>query len=169
MHEAPSIPTMRTPFQFLILSSALFVSCSKEKDDPATPAPSTPAACGISGARLQASFQGATFCANTFLFGDLGTHLTVNGIASNGATLTLELDSLEVGSYEMDGSTNYMIHTSAMAMGYETVNTTPATLNITTHDTASNRIQGSFNGPVVEPVGGASAQISGTFDITYTE
>jgi len=160
---------MRHATQLLLLTAFLFVSCSKDKDDPATPAPSTPATCGIAGARLQASFQGATFCANTFLFGDLGTHLTVNGIASNGATLTLELDSLEVGSYEMDGSTNYMIHTSAMALGYETVNATPATLNIASHDTASNRIQGSFSGPIVEPAGGTSAQISGTFDITYTE
>lgn len=69
----------------------------------------------------------------------------------------------------MDGSTNYMIHTSALAMAYETVNATPATLNIISHDTVTNRIQGSFSGPIVEPVGGTSAQISGTFDITYTE
>lgn len=153
----------------LALPLALLTACDKEKDDPATPAPATPTTCGVAGARLQASFQSNAFCANASLFGDLGTHLTVNGIASNGATLTLELDSLEVGSYEMDGSTNYMIHTSALAMAYETVNATPATLSITSHDTGANRIQGSFSGPLVEPIGGTSAQISGTFDITYAE
>lgn len=160
---------MRLVHLALALPLVMLTACDKEKDETATPAPTTPAVCGIAGARLQATFQGNAFCANTSLFGDLGTHLTVNGIASNGATLTLELDSLEVGSYEMDGSTNYMIHTSALAMAYETVNATPATLNIISHDTGTNRIQGNFSGPIVEPVGNTSAQISGTFDITYTE
>lgn len=84
---------MRLVYIALALPLIFLTACDKE-DDAATPAPSTPAACGISGARLQATFQGNAFCANTSLFGDLGNHLTVNGITSNGATLTLELDSL---------------------------------------------------------------------------
>jgi hypothetical protein len=160
---------MRHVLFALLPSLVLLSACDKEKDDPVTPAPASSTTCGIAGARLQATFQGAAFCANASLFGDLGTHLTVNGIASNGATLSMELDSLEVGAYEMDGSTNYMIFTSALAMAYETVTPTPATLTIISHDTAANRIQGSFSGPVVEPIGSTSAQISGTFDVTYTE
>lgn len=95
--------------------------------------------------------------------------LTVNGIAQSGMTLTLELDSLDVGSYEMGTDANHVLYTSGLGMAYESTDATPATLVIESHDTGSNRIKGSINGPLTEPLGSTSQHISGSFDITYLE
>ncbi|MBL7953074.1 MAG: hypothetical protein JNM62_15300 [Flavobacteriales bacterium] len=158
---------LRSTLPFLFVLS-LF-SCKKEDD--AAPVVSAPAAlCGIAGARLQASFAGESFCANASLFGDLGADvITINGISTAGMTLTLELDSLEVGTYAMTTDVNHALYTTGMGLAYESSDATPATLTIDSHDTGSNRIRGSVMGPLTEPLGGTSATITASFDITYIE
>lgn len=124
----------------------------------------------MAGARLQATFVGESFCANASLFGDLGADvITINGISTSGMTFTLELDSLEVGTYEMRTEVNHALYTTGIGLAYESTDGTPATLTIESHDTGSNRIRGSVNGPLTEPLGGTSANIAATFDITYIE
>lgn len=155
---------------FLVPFALSLVAC--EKDDDAAPSPSvpTPVVCGIDGARLQATFAGESFCANASLFGDLGADMiTINGITTGGSTFTLELDSLEVGSYTMGADANHAVYTTGLGMGYETTNATPATLTIASHDTGTNRIRGSVSGPFTEPLGGSSSSMVANFDITYTE
>lgn len=152
----------------LTLSALVFVTaCKKDEDEPA-PTP-TPASCGVAGARLQATFDGTSFCANTSLFADQAIGLTVNGIASNGATLTLELDSLAAGTHPIKSGTNTVLFTTTMALAYTAVDADPGTLTITSHDTATNHIQGSFEAPLYSGLGGAPKNISGSFDLFYIE
>lgn len=154
------------PLFFIIAAT---VAC--KKDDDATPSTPTPApTCGIAGASLRSTFGSESFCANASLFGDLaGDVLTVNGISQTGITLTLELDSLEPGSYDMGTDVNHVLYTSGLGMGYESADAMPATLVIDSHDMGSNRIRGSVSGPLSEPLGGTSQHINASFDITYLE
>lgn len=158
----------RSTLALFFIALATF-ACKKEDDT--APSTSTPAAtCGIAGARLQSTFGSESFCANASLFGDLAVDvLTVNGISQSGITLTLELDSLEPGSYDMGTDVNHVLYTSGLAMGYESVDGDPATLVIDSHDATANRIRGSITGPLFEPLGGSSHVINATFDITYLE
>lgn len=150
----------------LLLSIALLPSCKKDDD---TPAPIPVSTCGIAGARLQASFLSEAFCPGISLFADnaAGT-LTINGVSASGSTLTLELESLDPGSYDMTEDANHVLFMN-MTGAYESSNSDPATLVIASHDEGANRIQGSFTGPLTNPLGGASPTISGSFDLTYLE
>jgi len=156
----------RTLTSFLFLSFVLFSSCKKD-EDAATPTPQ-PVVCGIAGARLQASFLGEAFCPGVSLFADNAIVLTINGVSSSGSTLTLELDSLDPGTYAITEDANHVLFTN-LTGAYESSNSDPATLVIASHDQGTNRVQGSFTGPLTNPLGGTPPTISGSFDMTYLE
>ncbi len=155
----------RTLSCILLLSIALLPSCKKDDD---TPAPTPVPTCGIAGARLQASFLGETFCPGLSLFADQAVVLTINGVSLSGSTLTLELDSLDPGTYDMTEDANHVLFTNITG-AYESSNSDPATLVIASHDEGANRIQGSFSGPLTNPLGGTSPTITGSFDMFYLE
>jgi len=154
-------------FSLLALSVLLITACKKDEDAP-TPTP-TPATCGVAGARLQATFDGTAFCANTSLFASLALGLTVSGIASDGSTLSLELDSLTVGTFPIKEGTNTVLFTTNLALGYTAVDADPGTLIIASNDTVTNRIQGSIEAPLYSGLGGAPKNIGGSFDLYYIE
>lgn len=159
--------TLRVTLPLLGIGLLAFAACKKDDDDD--PAPATPVVCGIDGMRLQGMIGSDAFCANTSLFADLAILLTANGIQSNGATLTMELDSVDVGTYAMSQDINHVLYTDQLGLAWQTNDGSPATLTITSHDTGSNRIKGAVNGNLFSPVGGASRDISVNFDLTYTE
>ncbi|HRH68026.1 MAG TPA: hypothetical protein PLB89_00830 [Flavobacteriales bacterium] len=156
----------RTLACILLLSIVLLPSCKKDEDDP--PAQTPVPTCGIAGARLQASFLSESFCPDLSLFADRAVVLTINGVSASGSTLTLELDSLDPGSYDMTEDANHVLFTN-LTGAYESSDTSPATLVIASHDEGSNRIQGSFSGPLTNPLGGTPPTISGSFDMIYLE
>lgn len=153
----------------LIIALTLLASCKKEEDDPTpTPIPQ-PVACGIAGARLQAGFLGEAFCPGVSLFADNAAGvITINGVSLSGSTLTLELDSLAPGNYAITQDANHILFTTITG-AFESSNTAPASLTIVSHDLAANRIQGSFTGPLMDPLTGATPTVSGSFDMTYLE
>lgn len=158
-----------THFASLALACILFASCGKDKDDIPTPLGGGSTECGTSGARLQATFDGASWCANASLFAALADILTVNGITSMGSTLTMELDSLGVGTYAMSAESNRLLFTTNLGLAYNTTDEQPATLNITSHNVATRRVQGNFSGNLSAVLGGADKAISGSFDLFYVD
>ncbi|MBX2979651.1 MAG: hypothetical protein KF905_10175 [Flavobacteriales bacterium] len=157
---------MRT--SFLLIPALLLVACSKDDDAPLAPQPA-PAVCGIDGARLEATFDGGAFCANASLFASQAVSMTINGISQQGATLTLELDSVSVGTHAISEITNSILFTTQLAMAYQSTDATPGTLTITSHDTAAKRIRGSFSATLSNQIGLPSAAIAGNFDLYYVE
>lgn len=156
------------PLPVLFACCALLLHACGKDDDPA-PSPGSPVACGVDGFRLQATIGPDAFCANASLFADRAVLLTVNGIQTTGATLTLELDSTSVGAHAAGESINHVLYTDRLGLAWRSSDSDPATLDITSHDTAANRIKGAVNGRLHAPVGGATRTISATFELVYTE
>lgn len=129
-----------------------------------------PAACGVDGFRLQATFDGSGFCPDASLFASEGAAvLTISGLDQQGRSLTLELDSLNVGTYAMSEDTNHLLHTTQFAVAYRTNNSTPGTLTITSHDVAARRIRGTFSASLSSELSPTPKSISGNFDVVYVE
>lgn len=162
-----SLHRMQKRPALLFLAVALLAFSCKKKDDDA-PSPTPAPACGISGMRLQGTIGSDAFCANTTLFADLAIVLTANGIMSNGSTLTLELDSVGVGSHAMRAEVNSILYTDPLGLAWKSIDGGSTTLTISSHDTGGNRIQGSISGSLYAPIGGAARAISASFDLTYT-
>jgi hypothetical protein len=160
---------MKASSIFLFAALLLVTACEKDKDDPLTPVP-TPAVCGLDGFRLQATFDGNGFCPNASLFAAEGAGaITISGIDQQGRSLTLELDSLTVGTHAMNEATNTLLYTTQLALAYLTNNTTPGTLVITSHDVPARRIKGNFSASLVNELSPTPKSISGDFDVVYVE
>jgi hypothetical protein len=144
-----------------------FASC-KEEEDPIEV--ESPLVCGLPNGTLRWTSDGAERCANTTLFGDYGIFLTVNGISSEGQTLTLELDSLSVGTHELSADVNYLLYTDNLAVAWEITNEQPGSITIISHNETTNRLEATFQATVVNPLSGVSKTLSnGQLSITYTE
>jgi hypothetical protein len=151
---------------FLLMGSTLFLSSCKDEEEDIE----TPIVCGLPNGTLKWTSDGAERCANASLFGDYGIFLTVNGITSQGQTLTLELDSLSVGTHEISADANYMLYTDNLAVVWEATNEQPGTITITSHNEQTNRLEATFNVNLVNPINGATKSLSsGQLKITYTE
>lgn len=148
----------------LLIISGLASSCSKKNDNK-------PGAdnCLLNNYFLKADIGGSAWCANTTLFADYAIVMTINGISSNGATLTLELDDVSPGSYQIKQDRNHILYTSSLGVGYESTNDNPGNITIISNDTASNVINGSFNVTLRSPVSGNVSVSNGTFKLFYTE
>jgi hypothetical protein len=150
----------------LIASTTLFTACKDEEEEDIE----TPLVCGLPNGTLKWTADGAERCANTTLFGDYGIFLTVNGISSQGQTLTMELDSLTVGTHELSADANYLLYTDALAVAWEITNEQPGTITITSHNETTNRLEATFQATVVNPISGATKTLSnGQLSISYTE
>jgi hypothetical protein len=149
----------------------LVTACTKEDDPPLVPGTGGATAdCGTPGSRLQATIDGSAYCPDVNLFAALGAGaITMSGLSSMGSTLTLEIDSLGVGSYSMSETANTLLHTTTLGLGYMSSDSDPATLTITEHDTTLRRIKGSFAGTLYSAIGAAPKNITGSFDMLYTE
>lgn len=165
-HARESQPMRPLP-ALLAYCALLFHACGK--DDAPAPSLESPANCGVSGFRLQATIGPDDFCANASHFADRAVVLTVNGIQTNGATLTLELDSTSVGTHAAGESINHVLYTDRLGLAWRSNDSDPANVAITGHDTGSNRIKGTVSGRLHAPVGGATRTISAAFELAYTE
>jgi hypothetical protein len=151
---------------FLLTIAMLVTSCKDEEAEEIE----TPLICSMPNGTLRWTTDGAERCANATLFGDYGIFLTVNGISSQGQTLTLELDSLSVGTHEISADANFMLYTDGLAVAWEATNEQPGTITITSHNEATNRLEATFEAKLVNPISGTTKTLSsGQLVITYTE
>ncbi len=160
----PDHKNMKKVLISLIILSGVAASCSKKKEDK----PGTDN-CLLNNYFLKADIAGTAWCANTTLFADYAIVMTINGISSNGATLTLELDDVSTGTFQIKQDRNHVLYTSSLGVGYESTNDNPGSLTIISNDTANNIINGSFNVTLRSPISGNISLSNGTFKLFYTE
>ncbi|HQW23752.1 MAG TPA: DUF6252 family protein [Bacteroidia bacterium] len=158
---------MKSKLFSLALLILIIAGCKKEDE---TSTPIAPVGCSsILPNKLSVKVDGQSWCADQTCFGDLAIVMTINGINSNGSTLTLELDDFTPGTYPINQDQNHILYTSSLAMAYESTNSNAGTLVITSNDTTSNLIKGTINSTLHNPLGGDVALTEGTFSIYYTE
>ena len=144
---------------------ALLSSCKKDEEET-----ETPIICGLPNGTLKWKENGVEKCANASLFADYTIDMTVNGISVQGPSMTLEMDSLSVGTYPLTADYNYMLYTDGLALAWEATNEQPGSITITSHNESTNRIEANFHINLVSPISGATKQITdGQLSIIYTE
>lgn len=147
----------------LITSFAFINSCKKDDNSSSTNN------CTLPTGYLRCTAGSTDFCADQSLFADYAIVMTINGIAGNGSTLTLELDNVQPGTYQMKELTNHILYTSPLGEGFETTDDNPGTLIITSNNTSTNTIEGSYSATVRSPISGNLNITKGTFKVFYTE
>lgn len=153
-------------FALWAISFAGITACNNDDDDDNNPAPDV---CTLPTGSLRWTIGGTQRCADQSLFGDYTIIMTINGIAGNGETMTLELDSVTPGTYEMKADVNSILYTDNLAMAYQTTDDNPATLTITKNDTSNNRFEATFSGTLRNPLGVSKTITGGTVKVNYTE
>ncbi|MFZ1688645.1 MAG: DUF6252 family protein [Flavobacteriales bacterium] len=124
--------------------------------------------CGSDGHRLEADLGGAAFCAEGSLVAVAGEGaLTINGLALNGSGLTLQIDSLFVGSHESNEANNNIL-LMEQGQNYTVGPGGEGTITITSHDALSNLVHGSFEAGLVNVESGVLRSVSGSFEVIYT-
>ena len=152
-------------FAFAIMVS-VFSGCKKD-EEPATNNTTSVECSSILPNKLSAKIDGQSWCADQTCFGDLAIIMTMNGLNSNGSSLTLELDDFNVGTYPIKQDRNHMLYTGIQA--YESTDGNPGTLVIQSNDTSANLIKGTFTVTLVSPILGSVSMTDGKFSIYYTE
>lgn len=155
---------MKNLLTILIFISAFISACKKEKKEEFKP---DLCAAGTSIGKLIATISGDEWCANSTLFANYADIMTISGMNQNTSNLTLELDDVTAGSYEIKEDRNHILYTST-GQGWHSTDDNPGVLVITSNDEANNRIQGTFSFTGRNPIGD-NISISGNFDVFYTE
>lgn len=124
--------------------------------------------CGTDGNRFQADIGGAAFCAEGSLVAMAGEGaLTINGLALNGVSLTLQIDSLAVGLHESNEANNNIL-LMEQGQNYTVGPGGEGTITITGHDAVSNSVTGSFEAGLLNEQSGVHRSVSGSFEVIYT-
>ncbi len=150
---------------FLFFTLSIIVACSEDDNkDIITDS------CSLPIGHLKWTTQGTPYCANATLFADQAIVMTINGITQAGLSMTLELDSVEPGTYTMDDNTNHLLFTDQYAFDWQSSDDQPGTIVITKNDKSANQIEGTFQVNAKNSITGTFRQISnGNFRLTYTE
>lgn len=158
---------MKNNLLFLSIIMLTIAGCKKDEKPTTT---NTPVECSsILPNKLSGKIDGQSWCADQTCFGDQAIIMTINGINSNGSTLTLELDDFTPGTYPINQDQNHILYTSSIAMAFESTNSNPGTLVISSNDTTTNLIKGTINTSLQNPLGGNTTLSEGSFSIYYTE
>lgn len=149
----------------LLFSSFLFLSSCKDKEEDPVPYVDP---CELINGSLQWNFNNAAYCADANIIADLAIVLTVNGLNQNGPSLTFELESVQPGTYGVDDNNNSFTYTDALGMAWITPVQNAGNIIVTSHDAAQNKVQGTFNVGLENPLTGVIKTMTGTFRLTYT-
>ena len=152
-----------------LLALALFTGCVKAGKEVAEEIGIIPSTCGTDGARLEAEVDGASFCADgqVVAVGD-GSTANVTGLALLGSTITLQLDTLALGSFNIDEANNAILYMS-LGTPYVSMGEAAGTLTITHCDGAARHVKGEFTATVRNEMSGAQKNLSGSFDVVYSD
>lgn len=145
--------------------ATLFSACAMEENPVVQTI--TPG-CGTDGNRMEADLGGASFCAEgnlTAIAGEGG--LIINGLALNGVSLTLQVDSLFVGQHESNEASNNML-LMEQGQSYTVAPGAEGTITVDSHDAVTNSVRGSFAAGLLNAESGVQRSVGGTFEVTYT-
>lgn len=159
----------RTNLIIVVVSIATLTACAKAGKEVAEELGLVEATCGADGARIQANIGGNEFCADgTIVAVCDGTSATVTGIGLLGNTLTLQMDSVVVGTHVISEGANAMLFLSA-GTPYVTVGDSAGRLVILEHTPADRRLKAEFECTVFNEMNGQVRPISGSVDVTYSQ
>ena len=156
---------IRITLALLMLASACLLPACKDKEDIPVPYVDP---CELINGRLNWSFNGTSACADANIIADLAIVLTVNGLKQTGESLTFELESVQPGTYGVDDTNNSFTYTDAMGMAWITPVQNAGNIIVTSHDSTQNKVQGTFNVGLENPLTGTVKTMSGSFRLTYT-
>ncbi|MBL7953075.1 MAG: hypothetical protein JNM62_15305 [Flavobacteriales bacterium] len=152
----------------LIVSIITLSACAKAGQEVAEELGIIPSTCGSDGARVQAEVDGSSFCGDAQIIAMSDGHsATVSGIALLGNTLSLQLDTLGVGTYTISEADNAVLYLSG-GTPYTTDSDSAGSVIITGHDGAAHRLKATFQARVRNEMSGSSKAISGSLDVTYS-
>lgn len=156
---------MRAPLFFTLLIAAFTLqSCAKEAQDLGI----VPNTCGTDGARLQASFNGSSFCptAQLIAVGD-SSSVIVTGVDLTGNTLIIQLDTLAAGDHPMTEASNGVLYMH-IGKSFTIAPGSTGSLNISSFDAQTRRIKATFQAPLFNEESGETRQLQGELDVTYS-
>jgi len=147
----------------------LATSCAKDAAELAQDVGVIPAGCGANGARMQATIDGASYCASAHVHA-IGTDdaVVVTGVDLAGNTLVLQADTLGVGDHLISEAQNGLLYMH-MGTAYVVGPQQTGTLSITQHDPAARALKASFNASVYNEASGATRAVQGDIDVVYSE
>lgn len=156
---------IRITLALLILAFVCLLPACKDKEDNPIPYVDP---CELINGKLNWTFNGTSACADANIIADLAIVLTVNGLKQSGESLTFELESVQPGTYGVDDTNNSFTYTDAMGMGWITPVQNAGNIIVTSHDSTQNKVQGTFNVALENPLTGAVRTLTGNFRLTYT-
>ena len=161
--------TARTLHQLGVI--ALFtclVACTKEEEDLAQSTGILPSTCGTAGARLQATIDGASFCATAQLIamGDESS-VMVTGVDVTGNTIIFQVDTLTTGVFPISDLENAMVYMHA-GTNFAIDLAHPGSLTITDYNATAHTMKAGFAVTLLNELDGSTRTLDGDFDVTYT-
>jgi len=145
-----------------------FTACMKDQQEVAQDVGIIPSTCGTAGSRMQASVDGASYCANAQLIatGDEST-VMVTGVDLLGSSIILQVDTLVPGSFEINEMNNAVVYMQT-GTAYAIDPTHPGMLTITAHNATTHNLKAAFDVTLLNELDGSTRTVVGDFDVDYT-
>ncbi|HRH68027.1 MAG TPA: hypothetical protein PLB89_00835 [Flavobacteriales bacterium] len=157
-----------TNLLLLLMTIATLSACVKAGKEVAEELGIVPSSCGTDGARIEAQVDDASFCADGQIVALSDGHTaTITGLGLLGSSLSLELDTLEAGTYPINEARNAIMYMS-LGTPYTSMADQPGTLTISGHDVEGHRLKAHFEATLRNEMSGGTKAISGSVDVTYT-
>lgn len=150
------------------VSIVTLTACAKAGKEVAEELGLIPSTCGADGARVQATVDGSSFCADGQIVAvSDGESANVSGIGLLGNTLTMQVDTLAPGTYTIGEAENAMLYL-ATGTPYATMGDSAGRLTIEAHDETAHTLKVSFQATLRNEMSGSSKPVSGSADVIYT-
>lgn len=147
---------------------ATLSACVKAGKEVAEELGIIPSGCGADGARVQATVDGASFCADGQIVAvSDGTSANVSGIGLLGNTLTMQLDTLAPGTYAISEAENAILYL-ATGTPYVSMGDSAGALTIIAHDETAHTLKASFEATLRNEMSGAAKPVYASVEVTYT-
>lgn len=156
------------PLFFIAVSAMmLLTSCSA---DESLPIPAPPANdCTRENGSLSWTSASNDYCSNSQLYASNQGGVAISAVTKTGVTLNLFVDNPNVGTYPMSALQNGLLYTDQLGNAWSLANDPSGTLTITSHNTSTKTIKGSFFCTVRNSIGSELQISNGMIDLTYTE
>ena len=143
--------------------------CAKETQELAQEVGLLPSTCGSDGARLQATVDGSSYCANAQVIATGGDGSAfVTGFDLTGSSIILQFDTLGVGTHAITEAANAVVYMQAGA-SFVVGPDQGGTLTITEHNPDTHRLKATFQTSLFNAMNGQTRTVEGNVDVIYTE
>lgn len=157
---------MRFKLLSLLISLTLLSSCTEKVTDELPFLDE----CQLVNGSIKWDFDGTSYCANANIIAGYAGGLTLNGLTLTGVSLTMELDSIEPGTYNVSQAQNIIVYTDQLGLAWTSTDSNAGSIIISSHDSVSNKVRATFIGSLRSPITGEIKQISnGQISVTYVE